>query len=125
MEKDEKKLEKEKREENVPANEGHETPEKDGNGEREAFDEEKKAYMAEKQEFEAARALTEENMPVSFAKLLAGADSEETKENVAVFKKEFMSALEKALSERLRGSAPKTGGKEIYENDPFLAGFGM
>ena len=129
MKKDEKELEKEQEKMSHEApeekEEGHETSKADGDGERAAFDEEKKAYMAEKLEFEAARTLSDEGLPVSFAKLLAGADGEETKDNVALFKKEFMKALEEALSKRLKGNVPKTGGTDIYENDPFLAGFGM
>lgn len=132
MKKDEKELKKEQVEDTaLKEKKGHENPEEQAdekgheNPERDAFDEEKKAYLSEKQEFEAARALAQEDMPVSFAKLLAGSDSEATKENVVLFKKEFMKALEKALSERLKGNVPRTGTTDMYENDPFLAGFGM
>lgn len=120
MKKDEKK---ELEQENIPApekkDEGHEKTE------RESFEEEKKAYMSEKLEFEAARILADEGMPVSFAKLLAGENSEATSENVAMFKKAFMKAVEEAVSERLKGSVPKTGGTDMQTNDPFLSGFGI
>ena len=116
-EKEKKELEK--------VNEGQETAKENKGHENASFEDEKKAYMAEKMEFEAARTLSDEGMPVSFAKILAGANEEETKENVAVFKKEFMKALESALSERLKGNVPKTGNTNMQETDPFLMGFGM
>ncbi len=114
---------------------GHETNEEKGhenidekvekNPEEKSFEDEKKAYLEEKMEFEAARTLADEGMPSSFAKILAGSDLETTRENVAVFKKEFMNALEDALSKRLKGNAPRTGNANIHETDPFLMGFGM
>jgi len=117
MKKEKKEIEKELEKEKPEIKEGHE------NEERNSFEEEKKAYLSEKLEFEAAKLLSEEDLPVSFAKILKGADSEATKENIALFKKEFMKALEAALSERLKGTVPKTGAAEVYDNDPFLAGF--
>ncbi len=127
MKKDEKDLKREEELKEAPVKSEENNTEEKGqeNNERESFDEEKKAYMAERLEFEAARALAEEGLPMSFAKLLAGEDSEKTKENVALFKKEFMSALEEMLSKRLKGSVPKTGTANAGESDPFLAGFGM
>lgn len=106
---------------------GHETIKDDfeKNSEDKSFEDEKKAYLDEKMEFEAARTLADEGMPTSFAKILAGNDLEQTQENVAVFKKEFMNALEDALSKRLKGNAPRTGNANIHETDPFLMGFGM
>lgn len=124
MKKDEKELKKEELEKEQSLKK--EEPEKGHeNEEKTSFEDEKKAYMAEKLEFEAARTLAEEGLPVSFAKLLAKEDSEVTKENVALFKKEFMKALEEMLSKRLKGNVPRTGSTNMYENDPFLAGFGM
>lgn len=106
-------------------NAGHENPAEDKTVNDEIFEEERKAYLEEKMEFEAARTLSDEDMPTSFAKILAGSDLEQTQENVALFKREFMKALEEALSKRLKGSAPKTGNANIHESDPFLMGFGM
>lgn len=87
-----------------------------------AFDDEKSQYMAERMEFEAAKALSKENLPVTFAAVLKGKDSEETANNVAMFKEEFLAEVEKAVSQKLRGAAPKTGVAQ-KENDPFLSGF--
>lgn len=90
---------------------------------KEDFENERNQYLTEKLEFQAQRALSEENLPASFAKILCGEDEEETLENIAVFKKEFLKAVEAALYERLRGSTPKTSSGTV-EYDPFLKGFG-
>lgn len=92
--------------------------------ERAEFENERRSYIAEKLEFHAKKALSEEQLPVSFAKLLCGASEEETLENIAVFKEEFMKAVEAALSEKLKGSTPRTAAAQT-DFDPFLNGFGM
>lgn len=86
-------------------------------------DDEKKKYLAERLEFHAEKALSKEQLPISFAKLLCGESEEETMENIAVFKEEFTKAVETALSEKLKGKTPKTASAEIGF-DPFLNGFG-
>ena len=91
---------------------------------RKEFDEEKSRYMAEKMEFEAAKKLSENNLPITFAKLLAGKDAAETAANIDNFKNEFLKAVEKGLSEKLKGGSIKTGSGVRTENDPFLNGFG-
>ena len=85
--------------------------------------EEREKYLAEKLEFHAEKALTKEQLPVSFAKILCGESEEETTENIAVFKEEFMKAVEAALYEKLKGSTPKTYSSDAGF-DPFLNGFG-
>lgn len=80
-------------------------------------------YMSERMEFEATKALANEKLPLSFAKLLSGKDTEETTGNINLFKTEFLKAIEDALNERLRGKTPKTA-SYVEESDPFLAGFG-
>lgn len=84
---------------------------------------ERQKYLTEKLEFHAEKTLTKEQLPVSFAKILCGKSEEETTENIAVFKKEFMKAIEAALSEKLKGSTPKTYSSDAGF-DPFLNGFG-
>ena len=89
---------------------------------RQAFDDGKSRYMSERMEFEASKALSKENLPVSFAAILKGKDAEETAKNVAAFKEEFLAEVEKAVSAKLKGASPKTGNAS-KDNDPFLAGF--
>ncbi len=105
-------------EKEMPEND-HESAER----EREEFENEKKSYLAEKLEFHAKKALSEEGLPVSFAKLLCGEDEEETLQNITLFKEEFTKAIETALSKKLKGSTPKTAaGEDTF--DSFLNGFG-
>jgi hypothetical protein len=88
-----------------------------------AFEDERSNYLAEKLQFQAQQALADENLPISFAKLLCGSDEEETMDNIAVFKQEFLKAIEAAISEKLRGCTPRTASGSI-EYDPFLRGLG-
>lgn len=100
--------------------------EKEDNGGGLEKKEDDKDLNTERMEFEAQKELMKQKLPLEFAPMLAGADVEETMENVAMFKKLFLKAVEKTLSERLKGSEPKTGGiDEDDGSDPFLRGFGF
>lgn len=79
--------------------------------------------MSEKMEFEATKALAKENLPVTFAKVLSGADADATAENINLFKTEFFKAIEEALNDRLKGKTPRTS-SVVESADPFLTGFG-
>lgn len=85
-----------------------------------AFEEERELYMSERMEFEAAKALANKGLPISFAGLLKGADAESTAENVEMFKNEFLKAVEEEVSNRLKGFTPQTGINPA--TDPFLNG---
>lgn len=89
-----------------------------------AFDLERNQYLSEKMEFEAARELSKQKLPLSFAKLLSGGDIDTTISNIESFKEEFLKAVEEALSERLKGKTPATGLPAAEITDPFLSGFG-
>ena len=100
--------------------------EKEDNGGGLEEKEDDKDLNTERMEFEAQKELMKQKLPLEFAPMLAGAEVEETMENVAMFKKLFLKAVEKTLSERLKGSEPKTGGiDEDDGSDPFLRGFGF
>ena len=100
--------------------------EKEDNGGDLEEKEDDKDLNTERMEFEAQKELMKQKLPLEFAPMLAGADVEETMENVAMFKKLFLKEVEKTLSERLKGSEPKTGGiDEDDGSDPFLRGFGF
>lgn len=100
--------------------------EKEDNGGELEEKEGDKDLNTERMEFEAQKELMKQELPLEFAPMLTGADVEETMENVAMFKKLFLKAVEKTLSERLKGSEPKTGGiDEDDGSDPFLRGFGF
>lgn len=78
--------------------------EKEDNGGDLEEKEDDKDLNTERMEFEAQKELMKQELPLEFAPMLAGADVEETMENVAMFKKLFLKAVEKTLSERLKGS---------------------
>lgn len=78
-------------------------------------------YAAERMEFLAEKTLFNEGLPSTFAQMLSGGTEEETLENIAMFKEQFEKAVEKAVSEKMKGFTPKTNsGMTAY--DPFLAG---
>lgn len=88
-----------------------------------AFDEERSQYMNERMEFEAAKALSQAELPISFAGILKGQDPKTTAENISVFKEEFLKAVETEVSDRLKGFTPRTGVMPS-QSDPFLNGLG-
>lgn len=89
------------------------------------FESERQQYMGERAEFEAAKELSAQNLPVSFAKMVADTDKDVMMENIESFKAEYMKAIEAGLSERLRGVAPKISKEKEQSGDPFLSGLGI
>ena len=71
------------------------------------FETERQQYVSERAEFEAAKELAAQNLPVNFSKMVADADKETMLENIASFKAEYMKAIEAGLSQRLKGTLPK------------------
>ena len=71
------------------------------------FEETKKAFENERLLNETSKQLASKNLPIEFAQMLKGNDAESTFENIKVFETKFNEALEKAVTERLRGSSPK------------------
>ena len=55
-----------------------------------------------------SKVLASNNLPVEFADFLIADTEEATTQRVDLFKNAFNEALEKALTERLRGNTPKT-----------------
>lgn len=89
------------------------------------FETERQQYVSERAEFEAAKELAAQNLPVNFARMVADADAEVMKENIAVFKTEYMKAIEEGLSQRLKGTLPRVSKEKEQMGDPFLSGLGM
>lgn len=89
------------------------------------FEAERQQYVSERAEFEAAKELAAQNLPVVFAHMVADADKDRMLDNISIFKSEYLKAIEAGLSQRLKGSAPRIS-KEIPEGiDPFLNGLGI
>lgn len=78
--------------------------------EKAKFEEERQAYLREKLELQVAKELTDNNLPGEFSKYLTGKDAESSKENIKEFTELFNNALEKLVTERLKGQTP-SGGK--------------
>ena len=72
------------------------------------FEETKKAFENERLLNETSKQLDAKKLPIKFAKLLKGKNAEETFENIQLFEAEFNEAVEKVVTERLRGNVPKT-----------------
>lgn len=92
---------------------------------QQAFEAERKQYVSERAEFEAARELASQKLPVNFAAMVANPDREKMAENIALLKAEYMQAIEEGLSQRLRGSSPKISRETDMDFDPFLNGLGI
>ena len=72
------------------------------------FEETKRAFENERLLNETSKQLASKNLPIEFAEMLKGNDAEKTFENIKLFEVKFNEALEKAITERLRGNVPKT-----------------
>lgn len=86
------------------------------------FEEREAKYNAERLEFECTKQLAAESLPVEFASILTGKDADETKHNIDNFKTAFNKAIEAAVTERLKGSTPRTTHHQD-EPDPFFERF--
>ena len=67
------------------------------------FEKQVREFEETKKAFEAERLY----LPIEFAEMLKGEDAESTFNNINVFEAKFNEALEKMVTERLRGSVPK------------------
>ena len=72
------------------------------------FEETKKAFEDERLLNETSKQLASKNLSIEFAPILKGKDAEETFENIKLFEVKFNEAVEKVVTERLRGNVPKT-----------------
>ncbi len=85
------------------------------------FESERAKYEAERLEFEAVKQLSENKLPVSFAKMCVGENAEETKANIEAFKTAWNDALQSAVNDRMRGTTPKAGnGENLNSSSGFV-----
>ncbi|MBP3930555.1 MAG: DUF4355 domain-containing protein, partial [Peptostreptococcaceae bacterium] len=88
--------------------------------ERKEFEAMRKQFEYEKRVNSTSKVLASNNLPVEFADFLIAESDEATTQRVDLFKNAFNEALEKALTERLRGNTPKVGvssSKEISKKE--------
>lgn len=76
--------------------------------ERKTFEAERSKYQKDKLTYECSRQLGAAGLPIDFAEMLTGADADSTKSNIDAFGEKWKDALEKAVTERLKGAPPKT-----------------
>ena len=76
--------------------------------ERKEFEAIRKQFEYEKRANSTAKILASNNLPIEFSDFLIAETDEATTQRVDLFKNAFNEALEKALTERLRGNTPKT-----------------
>ena len=67
-----------------------------------------RAFENERLLNDTSKQLASKNLPVQFAEMLKGNDAEKTFENIQLFEAKFNEAVEKVVTERLRGNVPKT-----------------
>ena len=83
--------------------------------ERKEFEAMKKQFEYEKRVNSTSKVLASNNLPVEFADFLVGENEEVTSQRVDLFKDAFNNALEKAITERLRGTTPKVATSSITQ----------
>ena len=76
---------------------------------REEFELERSTFQQEKLELQITKELAEKGLPVKFAPLLVAQDAEESLANIKSFEKDWQEALEKAVTEKLKGTSPGSG----------------
>ena len=91
---------------------------------KESFDTQKAEFERERSVFDAQKQLADRRLPLDFAELLAGKDTEATKNNIDAFEQAFNAAVQEAVVIQMKGSAPQVGVMQQPETDPFLQGFG-
>lgn len=89
------------------------------------FEAERQQYVSERAQFEAAKELSAQNLPVNFASMVADADKDKMLEKISVFKSEYLKAIEAGISDRLKGKLPSVSKEIPKDGDPFLNGLGM
>ena len=72
------------------------------------FEETKRAFENERLLNETSKQLASKSLPIEFAEILKGNNAEKTFENIQLFEAKFNEAVEKVVTERLRGNVPKT-----------------
>ena len=83
------------------------------------FEETKRAFENERLLNETSKQLASKNLPIEFAEMLKGNDAEKTFENIQLFEAKFNEAVEKVVTERLRGSTPKTATIKTSQDNPY------
>lgn len=82
------------------------------NQEKEQFENERKEFMKHKMELQTVKELQANDLPVEFADYLVAEDAESVRANIETFKTAWVSVLENAVEERLKGKTPTQTNKQ-------------
>lgn len=74
--------------------------------EREQFENERRQFERERLELQTVKELSAKGLPTEFSDLVIGEDADTTSENIKRFQGQWMSAIEDAVNERLKGKTP-------------------
>lgn len=77
--------------------------------EKDAWEQEKTSFEAEKLKLEATKILSAEGLPISFVDYVATGNAEQITENIKVFKEAWETALDEAVTGKLKGKTPSSG----------------
>ena len=80
---------------------------------RKELEKQKADFEREKLKYEAAKVLSQRSLPVDFVDYLIGDDNESTLENIKAFERKYNRSVEDAVTAKLKGRAPQTGGKSL------------
>jgi Domain of unknown function (DUF4355) len=86
--------------------------------ERKQFEEERKQFLRERLELETVKQLQTEGLPTNFSGFVIGDTAEVTNQNIKSFKDAWISAIEKAVDERLKGSTPNSSNGKVSAVTP-------
>ena len=76
--------------------------------ERKEFEATRKQFEYEKRVNSTSKTLASNNLPIEFADFLIAEDDEATTQRVDLFKNAFNEAVEKVVTQRLKGTTPRT-----------------
>lgn len=80
---------------------------------RRELEQQKAEFEREKIRFEAAKVLGQRNLPIEFVDYFIAEDNPTTLQRITTFEKAYRKAIEAAVTERLKGKAPVSGGKTV------------
>lgn len=76
------------------------------------FESKQAEFQRAQLESQTIKELSQSGLPIEFANYLLASDAESIKTNIDTFKAQWVSAIEKAVDERLKGSTPQTSNRQ-------------
>lgn len=79
--------------------------------EKEKFEKDRIQFQRDQLELETVKELSKNGLDTEFSSFLMGENAETTNNNIKIFKDKFDLAVERSVTERLKGKTPKATGK--------------